>query len=180
MPIQEEQDFCPVTQPWVHRIPLMQQSVLLSALRGPDGIRKGHPTKRLLKWYRRSILMCSFDRQGFDRPYDEGSTPRGGSFTGASLLAIMYTWQESMHEILTEHIRAADELPYHFQTHFMHGSEVLGYQHYLPEVRNWWHECYLRLVNELHLKPESEDEMNLRLGDDEAAWRDRAEIKDLI
>jgi len=31
-----------VLQDWVHELTFMQQSVLIAAVRGPDGIRKDH------------------------------------------------------------------------------------------------------------------------------------------
>ena len=208
--IDEERDFIPVTQPWVHRLPLMQQGVLVAAIRGPDGIRKQHISKLLMRWYRRCILMCAFDHQSFDRPYDL-MVRRGGSFTGPSLgppsdvyldavlvrnplseepilpvpthpspelpyaKAILDLWEANwsswMHQIVTEYMRACDELPHHFQLHLMHAAEILGYQHPDPQIRQWWHECYLRLVNDLHLNPETEEELNRRLSDSEYEWK---------
>jgi hypothetical protein len=34
-----------VIQPWVSEIPFMQQTVLLTAIRGSDGCPKRHPSK---------------------------------------------------------------------------------------------------------------------------------------
>jgi len=39
----------------------MQQSVLLTAVRGPDGLPKYHSSKYLLRWYRRCILLSAMD-----------------------------------------------------------------------------------------------------------------------
>ena len=36
-----------VTQFWVHELTFMQQSVLLTAIRGPDGLPKDHISKTL-------------------------------------------------------------------------------------------------------------------------------------
>lgn len=213
MPNPEESDFIPATQPWLHRIPIMQQSVLLAAIRGPDGIHKNHVSKLLLRWFRRCVLMSAFNRKALDRPYDY-ALRCGGSFTGPSLGPRPYPpinprecrkpldsediipvplrtdqqwnkdlvfhwediWPAEMHKILDEYMLTLDEIPHHFQLHFMHAAEILGYQHHLPEVRQWWHECYLRLVNDMHLRPESEDELNERLGDKESSWRQREEV----
>lgn len=69
----------PVTQEWVHRLPFMQQTVLLTAVRGPDGIRKYHPCKDLLRWFRRCTLISALAvrklddilrLEGFDKRYD--------------------------------------------------------------------------------------------------------------
>lgn len=50
-----------VTQPWTHGLTFMQQTVLLTAVRGPDGSPKYGPTKMLLRWYRRCTLLSSLD-----------------------------------------------------------------------------------------------------------------------
>jgi hypothetical protein len=39
-----------VTQDWVNNLTFMQQSVLLSAIRGPDGFAKFHKAKPLIRW----------------------------------------------------------------------------------------------------------------------------------
>ena len=44
-----------VLQPWVSGLTFMQQTVLLTAIRGPDGVPKYGPTKMLLRWFRRCI-----------------------------------------------------------------------------------------------------------------------------
>jgi hypothetical protein len=159
----------PVTQLWTHGLTWMQQSVLITAVRGPDGIHKDHVSKLLIRWLRRCVLLSAFDGRILPRPYDDG--PRqGGSFTGASLDG-PGDWQARMHRLVGDYLRTVDELPHHFQLHFMHAAEILGYKHPDPDIRPWWHECYLALVNDMHLAPEDEDVMDRRLGDHEADWR---------
>src|SRR5262245_28467293 len=46
-----------VLQDWVQERPFMQQTVLLTAIRGPDGIAKYSSVKLLLRWYRRCVLL---------------------------------------------------------------------------------------------------------------------------
>ena len=48
-----------VLQPWVGHLTLMQQSVLIAAVRGPDGIRKDHPVKLLCRYLRRSFMLSA-------------------------------------------------------------------------------------------------------------------------
>lgn len=43
------------------------------------------------------------------------------------------------------------------------------------EIRFFWHRLYLRLVNDLHLHPESEAELDERLGDTREGWLKRAD-----
>jgi hypothetical protein len=73
-------------------------------------------------------------------------------------------------------LQRVDELPHHFQLHFMHAAEILGYKHPDVNIRLWWKEVYLRLVNDMHLFPEREHEMDERLGDTYDGWRAREEV----
>lgn len=152
-------------QNWVMGLTIMQQSVLLAAVRGPDGISKNHPVKVLLRWYRRSILLSAFDGKALLDPY----TPGGGSFTGPLHKL------EDISDYCKKYLNHVDELPHHFQLHFMHAAEILGYKHPLPWIRRFWYEFYLNIVNDAHLVPEPEEWMDKRLGDNEGNWR-KAEV----
>ena len=185
-----------VTQGWTHDLSMMQQSVLLTAVRGPDGLPKYHASKYLLRWFRRCILLSAIDRRSLNNPAE----PNGGSFTGPSvegypdyMSAHHYralgslrdgsahrpggqgdgwrdTWQEAMDDWVTEYIRSLDEVPHHFQLHFLHAAEILGYKHPLADIRDWWFNVYRRLVRDMHLYPESEATLDHRLSDNRAAW----------
>lgn len=157
-----------VLQAWVHELPFMQQSVLISAVRGPDGLRKDHPTKVLCRWLRRSFLISAFDGRALLNPYEAG----GGSFTGPCISDEV----RSLEHAVELYLRCVDEVPHHFQLHLMHAAEILGYKHPADEVRSWWNLFYKKVVNDAHLHPESEEEMDLRLGDVEQQWRDREEV----
>jgi hypothetical protein len=54
-------------------------------------------------------------------------------------------------EIVGDYLKSLDALPHHFQVHFMHAAEILGYKHPNEPIRSWWHRTYLRLVHDLHL-----------------------------
>lgn len=174
-----------VLQDWVHGLTFMQQSVLIAAVRGPDGVRKDHVAKLLLRWLRRCFLISAFDGRALANPWEGG----GGSFTGPSvrnpwrdtglppenpLFAGVNTYE--MTGLVKDYLRTVDELPHHFQLHFMHAAEILGYKHPDREIRRWWNATYLTLVNDMHLFPESEELMDRRLGDVEAQWREREEV----
>jgi hypothetical protein len=166
----------PVTQAWAHQITFMQQTVLLTAVRGPDGIAKYHPCKYLLRWFRRCTLVSSLDGFVLMTPFEPG----GGSFMGPSFEALAATfdgdWAYPMDVQVGEYLRALDELPHHFQLHFMHAAEIVGYKHPDPDIRAWWHKTYLRLVHDMHLWPETEEQMDLRLGDDRSNWLARNDV----
>lgn len=157
-----------VLQEWVQEITMMQQSVLIASVRGPDGIRKDHPTKVLCRWLRRCILLSAFDGRVLRDPYEAG----GGSFTGPARSNSV----RDLDHALELYLRSVDELPHHFQLHFMHASEILGYKHPDDETRAWWHHVYTQLVMDAHLFPESEEQMDDRLGDHEAGWRRRQTV----
>lgn len=161
-----------VTQEWTHKLSCMQQTVLLTAVRGPDGVAKYHPVKFMLRWYRRCTLLNSLEKRVVHTPYELG----GGSFTGPSynvkgLPHPNHDWEIPMNELFETYLKATDELPHHFQLHFMHAAEIVGYKHPNDRTRVWWNCIYTELVRDFHLYPESERQMDERLSDDENAWR---------
>jgi hypothetical protein len=167
-------DARPVTQAWVHQISMMQQSVLLAAIRGPDGLAKyGGGAKMLLRWYRRCILLSAMDGKVLTNPIDQN----GGSFTGPSLDGPddVDHWSERMQEHVHDYLRQVDALPHHYQMHFMHAVEIVGYKHPVLVIRHFWHQLYLRLVNDFHLWPETEEQLDERLGDTRSGWLKRAD-----
>lgn len=176
--------FGPVQQEWVLNIPLMQQSVLFAAVRAPDGLRKDHPVKVLLRWYRRCTLLSAFDKRVLTDPFEPG----GGSFTGPfethharEIFGLnenlagwpLAHWFDKTREVYLRHV---DEMPHHFQLHFMHAAQIVGVHHADPEIRQWWWNFYLMIVNDAHLYPELPAAMNLRLSDNCAEWRSREEV----
>lgn len=197
-------------QDWVQGLPIMQQTVLLTAIRGPDGSPKYGATKNLLRWYRRCILVSALDGRPLTNPFDPG----GGSFTGPSfdLDAIRYVvagernknavepestvlwcaadishddvsewllaagdWTSRLDHIVDAYLRDLDMLPHHFQLHFLHSAEIVGYKHPDPRIRAWWAGLYVRLVHDMHLFPETEAQLDARLGDSREGWLERAD-----
>ena len=163
-----------VAQAWTHDLTMMQQSVLLSAIRGPDGQPKyGGGAKMLLRWYRRCILLSAMDGRVLSDPIEAN----GGSFTGPSLQGEddMEPWSERMQEHVHDYLRQVDMLPHHYQLHFMHAVEIVGYKHPDQVIRMFWYRLYLRLVHDLHLWPETEAQLDSRLGDTRSGWLERAD-----
>lgn len=158
-----------VTQEWTHGLTLMQQTVLLTAVRGPDGVAKYHPVKFMLRWFRRCTLLNSLTKAVMKTPYEFG----GGSFTGPSYAPTTreHDWYEPMDNVFADYLKSLDELPHHFQLHFMHAAEIIGYKHPDTTIRIWWLHVYDELARDMHLTSETEETMDKRLGDDEAGWR---------
>lgn len=165
---------CSVTQEWVQQLSFMQQSVLLTAIRGPDGVEKNHGAKAILRWYRRCVLFSAFDSSVAGQPVRLTTPyfPGGGSFTGPSVKADGHlTLNDALHDVVKAYLDSLDALPHHYQTHMMHAAQIVGYKHDIPEIREWWASFYMRLVKNLHLRPESVEDMDKRLGDAEGSWR---------
>jgi len=147
-----------VTQEWTHRLPYMQQSVLLSALRNEDGIEKGHPSKNLIRWFRRCVVLSAFDGKALTDPNEEG----GGSYTGPVA---------DIEVAADQFLRARDGMALHYFAHAMHAFEIIGYHHPDDKIRTFWNGVYIRMAYALHLRPESLEEMNERLGDNPDTWK---------
>jgi hypothetical protein len=196
-----------VLQEWTFGLSFMQQSVLLTAVRGPDGIPKYHSVKYLLRWYRRCILLSSFMGRVVPNPYDSD----GGSFLGPSIdpppsrdpenppcharsaddwcdrdgpggfmghtcwESPARYWTAGMDALVSQYLQAADELPHHWQMHFMHAVEIVGYKHPELLIRQWWRVVYDRLVHDMHLFVETEEQMDRRLGDKRETWLERCD-----
>lgn len=165
----------PVTQMWTHRLTYMQQSVLLACVRGPDNIEKYHVCKYLVRWYRRCILLSAMDGEVIDNPWDQ----RGGSFTGPSLDPVndtVITAWRLMQNVIVDYIQSLDVLPHHYQMHFIHGAEIIGYKHPDATIAGWWRDLYFRLVRDMHLMPETEAMLDERLGDSKVGWEKHADV----
>lgn len=147
----------------------MQQSVLISCVRSPDTLHKNHVAKLLLRWFRRCVLLNSFTHDVMLTPFELG----GGSFTGPSTGNFDTNWHNAMDDVVARYLQHIDETPLHFHLHFMHASEIIGYKHPDGYIQGFWHRTYLRIVNDMHLKPESIEQMNARLGDTFEGWNAR-------
>src|SRR4051812_21101410 len=100
----------PVTQEWTHGLTMMQQSVLFTAVRGPDGIPKYSSVKYILRWFRRCVLLSAMDRKVFTDPI----TPGGGSFTGPIPVGEGYStplaienWEDVVNNYVDDYLREA-------------------------------------------------------------------------
>lgn len=149
-----------VLQDWVHDLPFMQQSVLLSAMRNADMVEKGHPSKDLIRWYRRCVLISAFEGEALLDPQHPG----GGSYTGPV---------DDIEKAADDFLRARDGMSLHYYAHAMHAFQIVGVHHPDPGIGLFWAGVYVRMAKALHLYPEPRDEMNLRLSDNPEAWKAR-------
>lgn len=145
-----------VLQPWVMDLPHLQQGVLLGAIRGPDGLPKEHPAKRILRWYRRCILFSAYmNGVALTDPYTDD---RGGSFTGP------WPRDTDFEQVVQNFLHALDECNIHFIMHLLHGVQVMGHKYPHPRIRGEWELFYLRLADAFHLEPENQETFEKRLG----------------
>jgi hypothetical protein len=150
----------PVQQPWVIQRPFMQQTVMFSALRGPDGNGKRSPVKDILRWYRRCILHTGLHGELLTTP-DE---PGGGKFFGPT------QDPRGIEAVVNDFMEGMDDLPFHFLMHLTHGAECIAYGHPDARIAMWWLDFYERFAKSLHLHVESSAEFNRRLGGTFNGW----------
>ena len=148
-----------VLQDWVCDLNFMQQSVLITAVRGCDGLPKYHVSKYLLRWYRRCIMKTAFLKKVMEDPYE----PCGGNFTGPMS-------KEQFETVRKDYLKSIDEVPHHFHMHVIHAAEILGYKHPDSAKSRWWFDFYVDAMRDLHAMPESEEQMDFRLGDSRENW----------
>ena len=146
---------------WCRKLYYQQQSVLLLAARGPDGIAKRHPCKAVVIAYRGTVLKAAM----YGRQLRWGE--RADSFMSLDRFANTALWADDISTFFDHY----DALPKHYLAHLMHGAQIVGYKHPDERFRDRWGAFYLELVDSLHLLPESEAQMDRRLCDwDRRHW----------
>ena len=145
-----------VFQDWLFDLTMQQQSVLVLACRGPDGIAKFHPTKQIVARYRATVLKAAY--LGRPMRIDEGDAT---TFMTLKYFSVANEWR-AMCGAFFDHV---DEIPHHYYMHLMHGAQIAGYKHPNVTFRLRWLDFYTRCCHDLHLMPESAEHMDERLGD---------------
>lgn len=165
-----------VLEEWVMKLPLMQQSVLCSALRGPDGFPKNCDAKYLLRYLRGVILVPArpeFIAEGRDDVFmikqDRYYNTRGPSVRVHKAGEVfMSPFMQACGAYLSD----LDPYPLHFITHLAHAAEIVGYrmpifpdeEDRLGQTIRWqWNWFYAETCRALHMKPEQLDELDERL-----------------
>jgi len=140
---------------WVEEIPWMQQGVLFSATRSSD-LRFGEEdsSKIVVRGYRNVILKRACNV---------------GSFLGK------IPTKEQLLEAMKDFSSQYGLYPSHFVTHLMHAAEIIGYQHPDQEIRQIWGDFYFSICNEMHVNPETREQMTNRLKDNEEVIKKSSE-----
>lgn len=142
---------------WCLELPIQQQAVLLLAARGPDGISDTHPCADIQRAYRAS--MWSSSRYG--RQLEWGEVSVADDFMSLSLFSDDHQWGV----VVNQFFQRVDELSHHFLVHLFHGAEVLGFKHPDSRFRSRWAGFYQRAASHMHMREETEVEMDTRLSD---------------
>lgn len=140
---------------WFTRLPVQQQSVLMLALRGPDGVGKHHPAKGVHRCYRATILRAAY----YGRWLVIGE--RADTFMDLENFHHWPTWADEVKTFFAH----VDELPHHYAAHLAHGAQILGYKHPDLLFRSRWDYFYEQWCDDLHVNPETEEQMDERLND---------------
>lgn len=131
---------------WVEALPLREQGVLLSGMRGCDLTPKvplDSPERQLVSYLR--YLVCHPSAE-----HEVGAAP--GAYMQADPPE-EWTPSEFGH------------YPQHWYAHIMHAFQVVAYRHPETATKLSTREIYLRFVHSLHLEPESFETMATRLSE---------------
>lgn len=156
-----------VLQDWVTQLALAKQGTLLTAVRGPDNVRKDHPVKTFVRAYRRAVL--------------NGAKKTPNDFMASSpIVTAQVVWQlarngrsvvmpgedESLVGGLLQFWSAqVDDVPHHWLMHFCHCAEIIGYDGPAEEVCSFWSMVYHAIVESFHMSAETEEHYLDRLRD---------------
>ncbi len=135
-----------VLKEWVFELPYRMQSVMMSALRGCDTARKDDASKYITRGLRGVLLNNA----------DPTNTFIVGDGVPDAVHVKAFLWD-------------LDAYPLHFVMHTTHAAEIVGYKHPDDRMRIFWSQLYRDLVKALHLNPETEAQLDVRLGPTEAA-----------
>ncbi len=142
---------------WCLQLPIQQQTVLLMAVREPDGVAPTHPCKDIQRAYRASM----WNSARYGRPLEWGEVSVADDFMSLSLFSDDHQWGV----VVNQFFGVADELSHHFLRHLFQGIEVLGYKHPDERFRDRWASFYERAARHMHMTGETEAEMDARLED---------------
>ena len=141
-----------VLQDWVMILPLREQGTLLTCVRGCDDEPKTWTSTGVS--YSPGRRLTAFIRWCFMIPADIREVD---SQEGAFMMS------------KPPHIFKPSEfghLPQHWYSHAMHSLEIIAYRHPDIETSKIAYNLYLKMVHNLHLEPETKEQMINRLSED--------------
>lgn len=136
-----------VLQEWVFHVPCKMQSVMMCALRGCDTVGKEDPSKIIVRALRSVILN---DAEGKSLFTDN----RLGECLNNGISGPLKLFIEDL-----------DHYPVHFIMHLAHACEITGFKYPSADIGGQFLQVYHMIVEALHLIPESEAHLDIRLAD---------------
>lgn len=144
-----------ILQDWVMELGLRHQGVLVTVIRGCDNAPKHDPSKLFTRCIRAMILNAHC-----------GDVKKAATF-------IEWVDQDSLQERFENFRRNLDHYPHHYIAHVLHAVEIIGYHHPNIWTRGIWSNFYFKMVNGLHLNPETKEQLDERLNTDEETFAAR-------
>ena len=141
-----------VLQHWVMELPLREQGALLTCVRGCDLEPKTWTATGVS--YSPGRRLTAFIRWAFMVPADPREVD---SQEGAFMMST------PPHPFKPSEF---GHLPEHWYAHAMHALEIIGYRHPVLSVMAAAQAMYLKMVYNLHLQPETREQMIERLSED--------------
>ena len=141
-----------VVKDWVTELGLRHQGVLLTCVRGCDTVPKADPIKDLARAYRERVLNC---------------------FCGNPVKAVSFIKRFSDMDLRSSMlmvIKNHDHYPHHYLMHLIHAAEIIGYKDRQDHQFSFWMDFYIRMCGKMHMKPETEEELDTRLNMEEEAF----------
>jgi hypothetical protein len=144
--------YSPIVQPWAASLGLRHQGVLMSAVRGPDGVPREDPIKVLVRMFRGVVL-----------------TPHCQDVKLASSYMMPHI-RETFQDNSTLVLKSLDHYNLHFFMHFTHAVQIVGYHYPESPVNRDYNNLYHRICKKLHINPETVTQLELRLNADEKTF----------
>lgn len=132
-----------VVQPWVSQCTFKQQTVLLTAIRGCDGVSCEDISKKFIKYYRSLVLKNAAPKD----PNNE------------------FMDVEIDKDTTTKFVKDIEKYPMHWVMHFLQAIQLLSYYHPNENVRSSWGRLYIGIVRKMALYPETKEQCDERLKD---------------
>lgn len=139
-----------VVQDWLSDLTMKQQTVLLAAFRGCDGLPKTDPSKHFTKMMRATLLKNADPASTFYPPENALTDPE----------------VDLVDDFFIDCSRGGmDQYPVHWLLHLLQAAEIVGYKCPILAWKNYWKYFYETGVKAMHLNPETEGQLDERLKD---------------
>ena len=146
-----------IIKEWVSQLGLRHQGVLISAVRGPDGVNRDDPIKNIVRMYRGIILNSHC-----------------GDINNAISYMTPFNYDE-LNLLGRQVVKSLDHYNIHFWLHLLHAIEIIGYHHPDNIISEAFSNLYRLFCRKMHIQPETKDYLDHRLNLDETAFGQQQE-----